>query len=611
MTERKVPFVDDEDCLRGFFDLGLSLDDGVRELIDNALDANAKNIWILFDPTQGTRLHLIVGDDGDGIPDTVEDEFGDHQPGIPFVMAFGAGKNIMPSKKGAIGIFGFGLSSTITCLAKDVGQATVFSKNQGNEQWRCSKYQFEDIIDNDCKLPNEFMENLPFLPPGETGTVVDIELHETEDARPNAHLKRLLSTLGRTYRRKLAEGISITIAVLGKNENHRAIEITDPLVLNPKARETKVLGQAIEYNVPDIVFDEDNDFGCIIDPNTNEPARIQVRLSLIPRTLALKRLEDELKGKDGIDRQKILNKYGIGYDHQGFSLLREGRELATAKTFGIYAKHNMYNYMHGEIDFPTCLDALFDIQTNKSQYHVSRKMKDVFVKHIKPYTDQIFADTRQAQEHQKIEADDIAYQPKAEQIAQRIRPLLPQVNVTQEEKKKGEEIRAAQRDIFIKAAKDAAEPTLEVLRQGIERATEGAEKEEAEAAMADAEAQLEAMIERIRRRWDPITGIRILEESLGEAELYAVRDAGDEAHIVVNTDTLFHELIYAEVKSDDSLRGLLDIMLATIGYTEYFDRHIEDEMLPHYWTRVRQEVSLNAEQFVKAMPVHSEVNTDE
>ena len=66
---------------------------------DNALDAGARNLWVILDMTQGERMHLIVGDDGDGIPDRLEAESNSGQ-GIPFVMAVGSGKNLLGRRKG-------------------------------------------------------------------------------------------------------------------------------------------------------------------------------------------------------------------------------------------------------------------------------------------------------------------------------------------------------------------------------------------------------------------------------------------------------------------------------------------------------------------------------
>ena len=603
MVDRDVPFVDDEDFLRGLFDSGVSFDDGVRELVDNALDAGARNVWVILDTTQGERMHLIVGDDGEGVPDTIEYD-GRAWQGIPFVMAVGSGKNILERRKGQIGTFGFGLSSTITCLTRDTSTAVVYSRNADNEEWRSSHYNFDDLVANRCYLPRESIGHPPFHPSAQTGTIVDIELHGTETSYPGPHHTRLLSLLGRTYRGKVAEGIGLHVSVVtGKKSDVKAVRRSDPLALDPDAHETKAMGQARAYEVPPLVFDEDNPLGPVIDPATGTWAEITVRLSLIASTVAKRRLESMLRGKDAKAQIKVLAGLGIGHDGQGFALLREGREIDHGKTFGVYAKHNHYNWMHGDIDFPVCLDDLFTIQTNKSRFAVPPKVKDILKRHLKPYMDQVYNDVKSA-EQQKAKVDEaLGEEPLAERLARKVRPMLPQAPVDEEAIAKGEQVRVQMRDLFVTAVEGDFAPELERLRRALGTSRDEVEREEAQAAVDEAERRLEEMIARVRHRWSSASGARILEQNLGHQDIYEMRDAGDEAHIVVNTATPFHRLIYAPVSEDRQLRGLLDLMLLSIGYAEFFDGKHGDADLKRYWIRARQEVSLHADRFIQPMPV--------
>ena len=81
---KKVDFVDDIDFLQGAFDFGVTVDDGIKELVDNSLDANAVRIFIELNTNKDGEITLIVTDDGDGIPAEFEGV-----EGIPHVMAFG------------------------------------------------------------------------------------------------------------------------------------------------------------------------------------------------------------------------------------------------------------------------------------------------------------------------------------------------------------------------------------------------------------------------------------------------------------------------------------------------------------------------------------------
>ena len=46
---KRVEFVDFKGFLDSARDMGLSFDDGVRELIDNSIDSGAQNVRVLFE----------------------------------------------------------------------------------------------------------------------------------------------------------------------------------------------------------------------------------------------------------------------------------------------------------------------------------------------------------------------------------------------------------------------------------------------------------------------------------------------------------------------------------------------------------------------------------
>ena len=114
---------------------------------------------------------------------------------------------------------------------------------------------------------------------------------------------------------------------------------------------------------------------------------------------------------------------------------------------------------------------------------------------------------------------------------------------------------SADADLFVKEVQEETQPVIKQLEQDLADAKDSQSKEDAKAAIKEAKDRLEEMILRVERRWDTTAGVRILEEALGHRDLYEVRDAGDEAHIVVNTETSFYQLVYSKVKQDDHLRG--------------------------------------------------------
>ena len=315
-----VAFVNDPEFLRSAFDFGLTVDDGVRELVDNALDAGATEIIIIVQTTQNA-LHLIVEDNGAGIPDTLEEEGSTYQ-GIPYVMSFGGAKNFMKRSKGEIGKFGIGLSATITCLTREFGRATVWSQNAGNAQGRCVTYRFDDVVANDCMLPPEETKPRPKFTDATTGTVVELVLEDSAHMRPGAMQTRFLKFLGRNYRNAIHRGVSITVVAMSAKgqPSSKKVHLRDPLALMEGSEEVEKLGMAKAYDVPPLVMND------IIDPETGEPAVITFRLSLMHSITARRKLGLPLTGGPGswaTDEDSVFKKYGIGYDGQGFNLLRE------------------------------------------------------------------------------------------------------------------------------------------------------------------------------------------------------------------------------------------------------------------------------------------------
>ena len=116
---------------------------------------------------------------------------------------------------------------------------------------------------------------------------------------------------------------------------------------------------------------------------------------------------------------------------------------------------------------------------------------------------------------------------------------------------------------------------------------------------------------RIEDRWNTSSPNRILTKDLFNREVYKMEDAGDEAHITVNTETEFYRRVYSKVRSEAHLHTLLDLMLSSLGYAEFMDGKT-NEGRTLYWQRAREEVSLHIDQFVRLMPdISEEVDSNE
>jgi len=600
MTE-PVAFVNDPEFLRSAFDFGLTLDDGVRELVDNALDAQATNIQVIIKTTKDA-LHLIVQDNGEGIPDMIEDE-GEQFQGIPFIMSFGAGKNFMPRKKGDIGRFGVGLSATITCLTREHGWASVWSKNAGNQDGRQVTYRFSEVVENGCHLPAEQTAPSPTLSDDPIGTVVEIVLNDSAHMRPGAVQTRLLQYMGRVYRQSLAQGVEITIIAISAKGSPSAkkVHLRDPLALMPDSMEVKDLGEAKSYDIPNLVIED------IIDPETGKPAEIKFRLSFMNPISVRRTLGLPLTGSFGqsFHPDNLLKKYGIGYEGQGFNLLREGREVGANNSYGIYSKGSNYNYMHGDIDFSAALDGHFGVQANKSRISVNHNMQKMLKNHLSDFIAKVSKDFHSSSRISSNLREHALAEPIAETIAKRIKSVLPEPRLTPEERTEAEKMREDLKKALQAQVEEEMSPLVEAAQQSVNNAGTSGERDAAELELALLQERVADHIERIEQRFKTSSPTRLFFKSLHSNDLYAVEDRGDEAHITINQDTVFYSDVYSVIEKAPHLRVMVDVMINTLGYAEFLSiKHGQDDK-PLFWERARAEVSLHANTFVKAMPVSS------
>lgn len=607
---KKVDFVDDIDFLQGAFDFGVTVDDGIKELVDNSLDANAVRIFIELNTNKDGEITLIVTDDGDGIPAEFEGV-----EGIPHVMAFGNTEISFPAKSGKyrIGKFGFGLSHTITCLAKGSGNAFVWSKTIDDANWRMSRYNFQDLVENECKLPAEVQGMPPTILVGKSGTIVHIEIRTGAKMRANSIQTRVLRYLGRAYRKFIQDGVEINIgtSTYKSKPKWKKVSLKDPLALHPDSEEVKGIGLAINYPVDDLIMDGRNEFldEEIIDPKTGMFARVKFKLSRISRTKFASRINSHDHSeilKDDEEEQKIRERYGIGMDGQGYSLLREGREIQANGTFGIYTKHPEFNYIHGEIDFPVALDRYFGVQTNKSRYKLRRDMEKALKAHLlETYMKAYYDNQKDGTEDDELKENGPEI-PESELIGKRIGPLLKQPRLTHEEIKSADSMRSKMLSEERARYEALISPRIEEVKRWLADAESNNDEESIDTLTYNLNVLTEVQrewFERIESRWKTQSPNRIFIGDIISREVYRMSDAGDEAHITINNQTEFYRKVYSRVldKKDLKLKTLIDLMFSSLGYAEFLDGKSSQEK-SMFWQIAREEVSLHIDQFVELMP---------
>jgi len=119
-TEKLPP--DDKRTSEWFARLGYSVPEAVADLVDNSIDANAKNLLIRLVRSDDSILRVVVVDDGDGMDENILRE----------AMRFGGGT---PKTDGKLGKYGIGLKAASLSQAKTVIVLSIQRGHKIGRRW--------------------------------------------------------------------------------------------------------------------------------------------------------------------------------------------------------------------------------------------------------------------------------------------------------------------------------------------------------------------------------------------------------------------------------------------------------------------------------------------
>lgn len=297
----------------------------IADIIDNAIDANATKIKIFIDKDANGKMQISIVDNGNGMDKETLDE------------ALRLGSNTVHNDISDLGKYGMGLSTAGLALAN---QTIVFTKTFN------SKIILKSITDVDIiKKMNQFVKIL------EEANESEIEYFNT-----------------------MVEGDSGTIVIL---KNCEGIKLNTKSTLKQKivkniARVFRNFTSKIEFYVNDVK----------IEPN--DPLRLKVREGELKGTLFSD--EDYIvkwKNVNGEERKGIVHiklvslpecdvnvarKLGINMQNQGFSVLRNNREIANGflpKWVGLTRDPHL-NRFRGEFSFSSDMDDAMGVNFRKN-----------------------------------------------------------------------------------------------------------------------------------------------------------------------------------------------------------------------------------------------------
>ena len=242
---RQVRMINSVGTLRSMRRFGVTFQDGLGELIDNAVDAGARHIAIRVAYEDGF-LTMVLADDGVGIPEAVPGR-PDIAATVQHVLRYGGKITHVNGNPFPIGKFGYGLSQTATCLTQ---RTTVHSRVAGG-RWRSCYSDWEDLQVHGAKLPPEQVDDAPnttLLPEAmhdlAHGTVVVMEgipAPVTDYEKEEHLLNKLERDLGRIYRHPLASSCASGLGTLD-GDFERDVMVRDPLGRMPDSYEVNLYG---------------------------------------------------------------------------------------------------------------------------------------------------------------------------------------------------------------------------------------------------------------------------------------------------------------------------------------------------------------------------------
>ncbi len=369
--------------IMGARDLGIELLEAVLEIVDNSIDAGAENIHVNVEKN-GEYIRIYVEDDGSGIAKEFEED-GTVYDGITYALAFGDRYN---QGSGQIGKFGWGLPSSATCTSI---RTEVYTRQKDEDNWRYTYVDLEEMESSgDTRPPISEQSEPDHLDlenqNPDSGTIVSFEKCDNPEPKTvNGIVSMLTRELPQVYRYFLQGDKVITI-------NGTELQPKDPLFMMENAHNVGELPD----KVPQV--EEPYHKNTIQLKEVNGENTHPVILTVVWLDVEAIRTCDEYRGGE------LMSDLGLVESNQGFSLVRNGREIRSDRDFGLFKRNADKNYMRAEIRFPPELDERFGIQTNKSRLSMKESTKDKLREGLDNAPNQIMRKTRKKITKLKSEA---------------------------------------------------------------------------------------------------------------------------------------------------------------------------------------------------------------
>ncbi len=296
--------------------LGYNNYSALCDIIDNAFDAEAKNVHVTINQVAGEPLILIT-DDGTGMDKKTLDE------------ALKLGSLTDRNAGSDLGKYGMGLVTASLSIAK---RTSVLTRSNGSLLKSVTDVDEVKKRNAFCKFlgeasPDDVLMFNETISAGGTGTIVELsKCDNLKNTNLTVFRNTLRGKLGQVYRYFLLSGKKIFL-------NGDEVAARDPLMIDEGAE----------------IYSDDRFDLTVTGADGKEFAdQVRVRIAVLPDF-----------GSDGNKDRKI------GMRSQGFYILRNNREIAEGETLGLFTRHNDLNRFRGEIFFSGAFDEAMGVNFTK------------------------------------------------------------------------------------------------------------------------------------------------------------------------------------------------------------------------------------------------------
>lgn len=308
-------------------EMGYTSFDAILDLVDNSIDAKATHI----------AVH-VRGADGDPVIDILDNGVGMDKATLNQALTFGS--DIEHNASVDLGKYGMGLNSAGISLARNIW---VLTRQEKQQAWEAT---FDiDVIERHNKwdvLLHEATGKKVVEHLGDRGTLIRLSridrggfaniarfaFGQKDKETGVQKVQGIQQRMGQVYRHFIQRGVVFTV-------NGRIVPAEDPLLLDHELTET--------------VLDQD------IELAAGKKAHLTV-------------VELPEFGQQGDAERNIYP------ENSGIYVVRNGRQIMDAQTFGFYKHHHSYSHFRAELSFDGSLDNDFHVDIKKGSIYPDHRM---------------------------------------------------------------------------------------------------------------------------------------------------------------------------------------------------------------------------------------------